>query len=283
MSTKKRLGKGFEALLSQSPKMSMASGRTLMTVAVEEIVPNPRQPRRHFDEAALDELSQSIAAHGVAQPLLVRRLENGYELIAGERRLRAAKKAGLTVVPVVIKDITDEQSLELAIIENVQREDLNPIDEAKSYRQLIDEFNYTQATVAERMGKPRPTIANLLRLLDLPQYAQDALEANYITLGHAKALMAVEGEQLQKAAFEQMVAGKMNVRATEQISKISKNKVETPKPEVPYALREVTQELSSYLGTKVTVAGDEKRGYVNIHYFSKDDLERILELIKKNG
>jgi ParB family chromosome partitioning protein len=249
---------------------------------VEEIVPNPRQPRHHFAEAALDELSQSIAAHGVAQPLLVRRLENGYELIAGERRLRASKKAGLTMVPVVIKDISDEESLELAIIENVQREDLNAIDEALSYRQLIDEFQYTQVMVAEKVGKPRSTVANLLRLLDLPEEVQLALKTNRISAGHAKALMAIEGTAEQKAAFEKLLLGEINVRETEQIAKVQKkDKPEILKPEMSFALREASQELSSYLGTKVTLSGDETRGYVNIHYFSKDDLERILELIKK--
>lgn len=276
---KKRLGKGFEALFSESPKMSLSSGKTLLSLGIDEIRANPYQPRQHFDDEKLQELAQSIREHGVAQPLIVRKMDTHYELIAGERRWRAAKLAGLDQVPVLIKEVSDSESLELAIIENVQREDLNPLEEAVSYRQLMREFGYTQEKLAEKIGKSRPVIANGLRLLDLPEFVQQALREKKISSGHARALLSIKNPEELKETFQKMLESGLNVREVEAISKKSKNE-KSPLPEISH-LNDYAHQLSSQFGTKVLIHGSENSGSIKIEYFSRDDLERLLELLKK--
>ena len=211
---RKALGRGLDALIpGRAP--GTESGPRLAEIAIEQIRPNPRQPRDHFDDEALDAIAGSIAEHGMLQPVVLRELADGYELIAGERRWRAAQRAGLEKVPAVIRDATPRESLELAIIENVQREDLNAIEEALAYKLLIDEMSLTQEQVAERVGRDRSTVANYLRLLRLPAAVQNMLVVGALTMGHARALLAVEDGGALRRLAEEVVAKGLSVRQTE--------------------------------------------------------------------
>lgn len=245
---------------------------------IMSIVPNPHQPRIRFDEEKLRELANSIQEHGILQPLIVSPLPDGkYELIAGERRLQAAKLAGLATVPVLVRDAKENEKLELAIIENVQRHDLDPIEEAKAYARLMDEFGLTQEGTAKKMGKSRSAVANLLRLLSLPIEIQRAISEGKITEGHAKALLSIENPEKQRALFEMIVKTGMTVRETE-----SKAREVSVRPHVrhistlPPELAEKADRLSSALGTKVAVKPAGKGGRIVVEYYSDEELEQIV-------
>ena len=250
-------------------------------IPIGVIVPNPHQPRLHFDEVKLDELVQSIKEHGILQPLVVSELGAGtYELVAGERRLQAAKKAGLATVPVVVRSVDEREKLELAIIENIQRHNLNPIEEAKAYARLTDEFGLQQDVVAKKMGKSRSAVANTLRLLHLPVEIQRAVAEGRISEGHAKALLAIENPEKQRAVFDLIIKEELTVRETEmRVRSVSVRphvrRVAAVSPEI--AAR--TEHLMQVLGTKVKIAPSGKGGRIVIEYYSSEELEGLLKKI----
>lgn len=260
-------------------------GKELM-VKVTSIEPNREQPRKDFNEEAMEELAESMKVYGVLQPLLVQKKGDYYEIIAGERRWRAAKLAGLKEVPVVIREYTKQQTMEIALIENVQREDLNPIEEAKAYQRLIQEFELKQEEIAARVGKNRVTITNSMRLLKLDERVQDMLIQNQITGGHARALLAVEDGELQYELAGKIIAENLSVREIEKIVKsLSKKKNPKEKKEEDESLalifRDLEERMKSAMGTKVSInRKDKNKGRVEIEYYSESELERIVELIE---
>ncbi len=263
---------------------------------LEEIKVNPYQPRREFDAKKLNELCKSIEANGIIQPLVVRKTEKGLELIAGERRLRAATQAGLKTVPVVIRKSTDRESLELALIENIQRADLNCIDEALGYFQLVQDFNLKQDEVAKRVGKDRATIANHLRLLKLPEQIIEDLKATRLSLGHGKAITGLDRIELQMKVRNEVVEKKLSVRDTENLvaqikeadqkegktAALSEASAKTRRAEIIERLRKLSQEMTRHWAMKVDVKGTEKRGKIVIRYRSRDDLEKAIEALQRN-
>ncbi|MDE6723178.1 MAG: ParB/RepB/Spo0J family partition protein [Eubacterium sp.] len=270
------LGKGLGALLLENTTEDMVATNTL---PISEIIPNKEQPRKTFDEAALDELAESIKQHGVLQPLLVRPLANGgYQLVAGERRWRASRKAGLREVPVVVKELTDTETMEIAIIENLQREDLNPIEEAEGLQALIDKCGFTQEDVAASVGKSRPAIANSLRLLRLPKEVRELTRDGKISAGHARALISLDNEALIIEAAENVIKNKLTVRDVERLAKIQdKGKIVSQKR---YKRRdsfydEVELTLSEVLGRKVKVYNGKGKGTLEIEFYSQEDLKNI--------
>lgn len=255
---------------------------TLREVSLTSIVPNPHQPRLSFDEAKLQELTDSIKEHGILQPIVVSQNGDQYEIIAGERRFQAAKRVGLATVPVVVRDVTEQEKLELAIIENVQRHNLNPIEEAKAYLRLQDEFSLSQEAVAEKMGKSRSVVTNTLRLLQLPIEIQRAVAENKISEGHAKALLSIENPEKQRAVFDLIIKEELTVRETEtKVRSISvKTYVRSAAPLNP-ALLERTEHLTQVLGTKVKIAPSGKGGKVIIEYYAPEDLDGLLKRLEE--
>lgn len=270
------LGKGLGALLLENTTEDMVATNTL---PISEIIPNKEQPRKTFDEAALDELAESIKQHGVLQPLLVRPLANGgYQLVAGERRWRASRKAGLREVPVVVKELTDTETMEIAIIENLQREDLNPIEEAEGLQALIDKCGFTQEDVAASVGKSRPAIANSLRLLRLPKEVRELTRDGKISAGHARALISLDNEALIIEAAENVIKNKLTVRDVERLAKIQdKSKVVSQKRHKrrDSFYDEVELTLSEVLGRKVKVYNGKGKGTLEIEFYSQEDLKNI--------
>jgi len=255
------------------------NGNGAQEIDLIRIIPNPHQPRLRFDEEKLQELSNSIKEHGVIQPLIVTKNGNQYEIIAGERRFQAAKLAGLKTVPVIVRDATELQKLELAIIENVQRHDLNAIEEAKSYLKLAQEFDMSQEEVAQKMGKSRSAVANKLRLLHLPIEIQKALIEQKITEGHAKAILAIENPEKQRALYEMILKNNLTVRQTEdrtkEVSVRTHKRVISVDPEI----KAVEDNLSSVLGTKVKLSKAGSGGKIVIDYYSQEELNNILSKI----
>lgn len=269
------LGKGLGALMLENSTDEMLTENEL---PINEIIPNRDQPRKTFDEAAIEELAQSIKQHGVLQPLLVRPIPSGgYQLVAGERRWRACRIAGLNKVPVVIKELTDTETMEIAIIENLQREDLNPIEEAEGLQALIDKCGYTQEEVAVSVGKSRPAIANSLRLLRLPQEVRDMTKNGDISAGHARALLAFDNEAMMLEAAKNIVSNKMTVRDVERLAKIK----ETDEPRRRRTRSrdsfydEVELSLSETLGRKVKVYTGRGSGTLEIEFYSQEDLKEL--------
>ena len=276
MAKKSGLGKGLGALMLENTTEDMVATNTL---PISEITPNKDQPRKTFDEAALEELADSIKQHGVLQPLLVRPLPNGgYQLVAGERRWRASRKAGLREVPVVVKELTDTETMEIAIIENLQREDLNPIEEAEGLQALIDKCGFTQEEVASSVGKSRPAIANSLRLLRLPEEVRELTRDGKISAGHARALISLDNDALIIEAAENVIKNKLTVRDVERLAKIQdKSNIVSQKR---YKRRdsfydEVELTLSEVLGRKVKVYNGKGKGTLEIEFYSQDDLKNI--------
>ena len=276
MAKRQGLGKGLEKLFSENDTEGMVSTNTL---PLSEIVPNKDQPRKTFDEAALDELADSIRQHGILQPLLVRPIATGgYQLVAGERRWRASKRAGLKEVPVVVKKLSDTETMEIAIIENLQREDLNPIEEAEGLQALIDKCGFTQEQVAVSVGKSRPAIANSLRLLKLPPEVRDMAKNGEISAGHARALLAFDNEALIYEAAQNIVKNKMTVRDIERLAKISEKNSTVS---VKHSKRrdsfydEVELSLSETLGRRVKVFNGREKGTLEIEFYSIEDLKNI--------
>ena len=280
---RKALGRGLGALLSSDRTVDL--GPEPSEVDLDLIVPGPMQPRTHFDEASLESLAESIRSHGIVQPLLVRRRDSGYELIAGERRWRAAKLAGLSRVPVVVKEVPDESLLEIALIENIQRENLNPIEEAQAYKKLIETVGLTQEALASRVGRDRSYITNYLRLLRLPEDLQQLVKDGRLSTGHARTLLALTHPDLQRRLARQIIDGGLSVRATEQlVHKATEEKqartVTAPHPVDPN-IKAAETKLRRALGTQVKIiqlSGDG-RGKVEISFFNTQDLDRIYNLL----
>lgn len=275
------LGKGLGALMLENNTDSMVSTDTL---AVNDIIPNKEQPRKTFDEAALQELADSIKQHGVLQPLLVRPLTTGgYQLVAGERRWRASRLAELKEVPVIIKELSDTEAMEIAIIENLQREDLNPIEEAEGLQALIDKCGFTQEEVATSVGKSRPAITNALRLLRLPEELRQMTKDGDISAGHARALLAFDNEPMMLECAKQIVDKKLTVRDVEKMAKrpkTSKIKASSGKARDSF-YDEVELALSDALGTKVKVYNGRNKGTLEIEFYTLDDLKNIANAIAK--
>ena len=275
------LGKGLGALMLENNTDSMVSTDTL---AVNDIIPNKEQPRKTFDEAALQELADSIKQHGVLQPLLVRPLTTGgYQLVAGERRWRASRLAELKEVPVIIKELSDTEAMEIAIIENLQREDLNPIEEAEGLQALIDKCGFTQEEVATSVGKSRPAITNALRLLRLPEEVGQMTKDGDISAGHARALLAFDNEPMMLECAKQIVDKKLTVRDVEKMAKrpkTSKIKASSGKARDSF-YDEVELALSDALGTKVKVYNGRNKGTLEIEFYTLDDLKNIANAIAK--
>lgn len=285
-SVKKRggLGRGLNALVSEAEYETGGSAASASNAAsetklpIEDIVPNPNQPRIHFNETELRELSESIQEHGVLQPLLVRKHGNGYEIIAGERRYQASKLAGLEELPVIIKDVNDEEMLALALIENLQRSDLNPVEEAKGYRQLIDASGMTQETLSKAVSKSRSAITNSLRLLDLPEVVQQMIFEGKLTAGHARAILAVPYEDARIRLAEKVVAEGLSVRATENLAPLF-SAGETPKtsrPATPQSFKKAARVLRQVFNTNVRVKSSRGKNKIEIEFKDEEELSRIL-------
>jgi ParB family chromosome partitioning protein len=278
---KKGLGKGLGALI---PEFEEAKDLPRLQVEIENIASNPLQPRRLFDEAKIDELAASVREKGIVQPLLVRRSRDGYELIAGERRLRAALKAGLREVPIVVREASDQEALQLALIENLQREDLNSIEEGTAYRRLQEEFQLSQEEIAEKVGKSRPAVANSMRLLLLPQEVQQEVAQGKLAAGQARALLGLEREPLILAAAREVIGKGLSTRETERLVAHLKlgrrRKREATLSGEPH-LRSVIEDLQRSLGTKVRLLrrASSGRGRIVIEYYSAADLDRIVQLV----
>jgi len=281
MIKKTGLGKGMGALLHTSIQ---EDGRKYFSCPIEEIKPNHRQPRKTFPDAKLEELAASIREKGIIQPLVVRRVDDHYQIIAGERRWRASQKAGLREVPVVIKDVSEDFALEMALIENIQREDLNPIEEADAYRNLIETFDLSQEEVAKRVGKERSTVANALRLLRLPAVVRNLVIESKLSMGQARALLSLEDAGQITAAAQDVLKKNMTVRETETLVKRLKNGSVPPlrsqqTTEKDPDLLHLASELKRSLGTQVKILPKGRGGKIEIAYYSAPDLDRLLEIL----
>lgn len=279
---KKALGKGLGALLPDSlPKVVPIERETTQDIPLDRIVPNRYQPRRTFDPGEMAQLAESVKKNGVLQPVLVRRKADGFfELIAGERRYRAAKSAGLRSIPGVVRNSSDEQSMELALVENLQREDLNPIEEARAYHRLVTEFGLTQDSLAQRFGKDRSSIANSIRLLNLPNEIQMLVESFKISTGHAKVLLGVNRSDLQLKLLKRILDGQLSVRQTELLvtSELRAGKARNASRRAS-VYPDLEEKMRKRLGTKVTITKGRKGGRIEIHYFEPADLDRLTEMI----
>lgn len=286
ISKKTGLGKGLDALIPSgdfAPEQSSPAAADATQAPIDHILPNPFQPRTHMDDVELAELAASIRENGIIQPLIVTETEQPghYSLIAGERRLRAARLAGLSSVPIILREATDEQRLELALIENVQRADLSPLESAEAYRHLSETFGLSHEVIATRVGKSRVTITNTLRLLKLPAAVRQALAEGQISEGHARALLALSSAQAQSAALQSILKHDLNVRQTEElVRKLGGKKPERPpKPAAPPEIGALEERLRGRLGTRVTLNPRRKGGTVVIHYYSDEELDILVNRI----
>ena len=276
------LGRGLGALLSSPGPASASDGMTQVTVElpIDSIAPNPQQPRKDFSDKALHDLSASLSQSGVLQPVVVRRLGDGYQLIVGERRWRAAKLAGLTTIPAVVREASDAQSLELALVENLLREDLNPMEEAEAYQRLLAEFSWTQEELGQRVSRDRSSVANSLRLLKLPELIQADLRAGRLTMGHARALLSLDSPSEQLKLREEILAHSWSVRATEEGVQAKRTGLVMRRPVRRSAeLAAVEDALRVALATRVRVVGNERAGRIEVVYSSREELDRLVELI----
>lgn len=285
---KRGLGRGLEALIPLSTDDNPA---IVPEISVSRIVANPFQPRRVFDEEALGELSASIKQYGVLQPVVVRQTLSGYEIVAGERRWRAAQMAGLRVIPALVKNYTDGEMTEIALIENLQRENLNPIEEAMAYRRLINEFGLTQEEVSQKIGRSRSLIANMIRLLNLPDDIRDYVSRGTISMGQARPLLTLESTELQLEAVEMIIENDLSARDVEElVKKLATNKKlpeqlaqqKREQEQREYYVIEVEDQLKLLLGTQVKIKPGKLKSKIEIEYYSSDDLERLLELFQQS-
>lgn len=278
---KKALGKGLEALLPERRPLSASPTGEIQEIPLDQIMPNRYQPRREFADSELAELAESIKQNGLLQPILVRRKGDGFfETIAGERRLRAAKAAGLQRIPAIVRNSTDEQSMELALVENLQRKDLNPMEAARAYRRLTNEFGFTQDTVAQRLGKDRSSIANIARLVNLPNEIQMLVESGAISTGHAKVILGLPLPEAQIKLARRIVESQLSVRQAEKAaageSRVTKVQAGIRRQR-PYP--DLEARLQKRLGTRVSIVKSRRGGKIVIHYFTSAELDRLLEVI----
>lgn len=272
------LGKGIGAFF---PDTSHDQEDQVQNINVSELRPNPYQPRKTFDEEAIKELSESIQEHGILQPLIVRRSIKGFEIVVGERRFRAAQEAKLKTIPAVVKELTEDQMMEIALIENIQREDLNPLEEARAYQKLMEHLQVTQEELSKKLGKSRPYIANHVRLLQLPQIVQQYLSDGRLSMGHARALLSLKDKNKLTPLLQKIIKEKMSVRQLEEWIKRSNENVsrETSKKTLSPFLKDRESSLKSYFGTKVQIKKGKNKGKIEIDFFTDEDLERILDLL----
>ncbi len=287
MAKERGLGKGLGALLGESAVLQdQKEGQGSFSLPISQVQPGLNQPRKRFDEEALADLTDSVRTHGIIQPLTVRRLSSGYyQIIAGERRWRAAKAAGLKEVPAVVIEADDRKVMELGLIENLQREDLNPIEEAKGYKVLLDEYGLTQEDISLRMGKSRPAIANAMRLLDLPDPVLQLLEEGRLSAGHGRAILGVPTKSGQRALAQRVIDEGLSVRQTEALAKkLAQPKKEDPeRQDDPYKIYRdaAAKELSDRFGRKVSIIQGPKKGKIELEYYDDNDLNALLELLEQ--
>ena len=288
MAVKRGLGKGLNALIvqgseeilkEQTPQEDSKTG--IKTVDIYSVEPDREQPRKEFDEEKIQELADSIKQYGVLQPLLVQKCDSYYKIIAGERRWRAAKAAGIKEIPVIIKEYSSAEVFEISLIENIQREDLNPMEEAKAYQRLMDEYGLTQEEIAVHVGKSRPGIANYLRLLNLEERVQDMVASGQLSAGHAKVLLGISDPEGQWAAAQKVCAEGLSVRQLEALLKKPEVKKETKVPKNAWLYESVQTQIRDILGTKVNIVAGAKKSKIEIEYYSDEDLERLLELFQE--
>lgn len=273
------LGKGIDALFREE---AVHKEDQVQQIAIAKILKNPFQPRKRFDEAAIEELAQSVHEHGIIQPIVVRKNEKKYEIVAGERRYRAAKLAGLTEVPVIVRDFNEQQMMEVAILENLQREDLTPIEEAEAYNSLIVNLNFTQDDLAQRLGKSRPHIANLIRLLQLPEAIRDLVNEGKLSMGHGRALLGLKNKRRIPEVANKVMKDHLNVRQLEKYIQDLNEAVsrETKKSNKDVHTQATESQLREYFGTQVQIKKAKNKGKIEIEFYSEDDLQRILEMLK---
>ncbi len=278
----KALGKGLEALI---PGVTLNGGdvslsESITHVKLDNIIPNKYQARHYFNEQKIKELAASIQTNGLVHPLLVRRRDDGYELIAGERRWRAAKEAGLADVPAIVKEVNDAEMFELSLVENIQREDLNPLEEAEAYRQLMDNFNLSQEQLAQRIGKDRSSVANMLRLLKLPDEVKTEILNGNVSAGHARAIMGLESLEDQESLAQRITGEKLSVRETEEVvKKLRRISITTTKQKNVH-ITEAEEELQRALGAHVNIKYRRGKGKIEVKFYSEDDLQRIMNVMK---
>lgn len=286
MKPQRGLGRGLNALLSDEALTAATEGETIVKIVdINEVEPNFGQPRKKFDEIELQELSKSILEHGIIQPLIVREKEGKYEIVAGERRYRAARLANINEIPIIIKTFSEQQTLEVALVENIQREDLNPMELASAYSLLMDRFDLNQEQVADKVGKSRPSVANIMRLLKLNPYVQEKLREGEITFGHARALLAVKDLTVQKHLADIIIGKDLTVRETEKYIQDLANKKKNEKDGKPAYnpfYREIQEDLQKLFGTKVSISKGAKKGKIEIEYYSDEELSRILQIMNMN-
>ncbi|NLM76304.1 MAG: ParB/RepB/Spo0J family partition protein [Clostridiaceae bacterium] len=280
---RKGLGKGLDALLGPINNLEDEKNN-ILEVKINEVEPNKDQPRKDFDEEKLKALADSIKEHGIVQPIIVRKEETGYSIVAGERRWRAAKIAGLKKIPVIVKELTPQEVMEIALIENLQREDLNPIEEAEAYQKLMKEYKMTQEDVAKIVGKSRAAIANSVRLLTLVEEVKNMLKEGKLSSGHARALVTIDDGERQKELAEKIINNNLSVRETEKlVSNEMKEKKEAPKDleKKNIEIEALEEKLKSFYGTKVNLSKNANKGKIIIEYYSKDEFDRIIDLLLK--
>lgn len=279
------LGKGLNALLSDEVLQAAEEEKgSIRLVDINDIQPNNEQPRKNFSDEELEELSASIKQFGVLQPLIVREKKGKYEIVAGERRYRASKLAGLKELPIIVKDFSDVETLQVSLIENIQRENLNPMELAYAYNLLMERFDLTQEEVADKVGKSRSSVANIIRLMNLTPYVQEKLREEVITFGHARAILSIKDKKLQKQITDYVIEKQLSVRETEKyIQSLYDMKPKTKKTEklVNPFYKEIQENLQKMLGTKVIISKGAKKGKIEIEYYSDEELERILQHIQK--
>ncbi|MEW5759083.1 MAG: ParB/RepB/Spo0J family partition protein [Candidatus Omnitrophota bacterium] len=285
---RKALGKGLGALIPERMDSTeiTSEGKNVIYLKLDQIKPNPFQPRQNFDSEGITELKNSIQEKGLIQPILVRNAGTHYEIIAGERRYRAAKELNLTEIPVIIKDAKDQESLELALIENIQRQNLNPVEEARAYQKLLDDFSLTQEQIGKMTGKSRATIANVLRILNLPDGIQDEIRKGNISLGHAKVLLELESNIHREELLRVIIDKSLSVRELETLVRQKKPHDKLKKSRIPQANTDIQilmleEALQQFFASKVRIVKNKKRGFIQIEFYSPEDLERIVRLMKK--
>jgi len=276
----KRLGRGLDALFANEPAQStLLSDRGIRMLRSDQIVPSPLQPRRRFDETALATLGESIRKHGILEPIIVRPRDDRFEIVAGERRFQAAVQLGLEEVPVTIRDLDDRTAMEVSLSENLEREDLSPIEVAVSFSDYLTKFGTTQDELAQRLGKDRSTVANLIRLLDLPEIARTALDNKTITAGHARALLPLKDQRQLGTVLAEVIRKQLSVRQTEALVRRLLTKKPRAGPAHDEALRNIQETMQKLLATRVNIRGQVNKGVIEISYFNQEDLLRILGIL----